>query len=94
MVKCAGQDEHSVIKVTPYRLVIGTFWMLSLVIFACYTARLTSFLAATTENLPIKSLAEAVNNQHWKIGLVKGSAFLDRIKVTSHWESKISRSVF
>jgi len=55
--------------------------MLSLVVFACYTARLTSFLAATTENLPVKSLAEAVKLKSWKVGLVKGSAFLDRIKV-------------
>jgi hypothetical protein len=75
-----GQDEHSVIKVTPYRLVLGTFWILSVVIYASYTARLTSFLAASNENLPVNSLLQAIKNKNWKVGLVKSSAFVDRIK--------------
>ncbi|XP_035714501.1 probable glutamate receptor [Folsomia candida] len=75
-----GQDEHSDIKVTPYRLVMGTFWVLSVVVFASYTARLTAFLAASNEVLPVSSLYQAVRNRNWKVGLVKGSAFIDRIR--------------
>jgi hypothetical protein len=76
-----GQDEHSVIKVTPYRIVLGTFWIFAVVIFACYTARLTAFLAASNQVLPVSDLNQAVKNRNWKVGLVKGSAFIDRIKV-------------
>ncbi|CAL8115696.1 unnamed protein product [Orchesella dallaii] len=75
-----GQREHSNIYVTPYRIAVGTFWLLAVFIFACYTARLTSFLAADTVKMPIKDLNEAVRSHSWKIGLVKGSSFLERVK--------------
>ncbi|CAG7719957.1 unnamed protein product [Allacma fusca] len=75
-----GLQEHDSIRKFPCRLVLGSFWILAVVLYASYTARLTSFLAATTDTLPINSLAEAVDNHHWKIGMIKGTSVIDRVK--------------
>lgn len=55
--------------------------MLAVFMYACYTARLTSFLAADTEKLPVSGLNQAVQSRSWKIGLVKGSSFMEKVKV-------------
>ena len=65
----------------PCRLTLGCFWMLAVILYANYTARLTSYLAANTDTLPVNSLEEAVNNYNWKIIVVKGTAVPDRIRV-------------
>ena len=65
----------------PCRLTLGCFWILAVILYASYTARLTSYLAANTDTLPVNSLEEAVNNHNWKIVVVKGDSVTDRIRV-------------
>jgi len=77
----AGQTEHTFMSNGPCRITLGTFWLLSIFIYSCYTARLTSFLADNSEQLPIKSLSEAVRNTNWKVGGMGGSSFIEKLKV-------------
>lgn len=65
----------------PCRLTLGCFWILAVILYASYTARLTSYLAANNDGLPVNSLEEAVNNRNWKIIIVNGTAVPDRIRV-------------
>lgn len=50
------------------------FWFTSVVLYASYTAILTSFLTVSTVTPPFTTLDEAVSAPGWKIGLLKGTA--------------------
>ena len=45
-----------------------------MVLYASYTAILTSFLTVSTVTPPFTSLEEAVDVPGWKIGMLKGTA--------------------
>lgn len=76
-----GLEGHSLFTNLPSRIALGSIWILAVVIYASYTAVLTSFLASNTERLPLNSLSEAIASKNWKVGLVKGSSYQDRVKV-------------
>ena len=46
----------------PGRIALGSFWILAVVLYASYTARLTSYLTATTEPMPLHSLSEGIHS--------------------------------
>lgn len=54
--------------------VLWLFWFTSVVLYASYTAILTSFLTVSTVTPPFSTLQEAVKAPGWKIGMLKGTA--------------------
>lgn len=59
------------------------FWFTSVVLYASYTAILTSFLTVSTVTFPFNSLEEAVRAPGWTIGVLKGTATPKALKVIS-----------
>ncbi|XP_037779574.1 probable glutamate receptor [Penaeus monodon] len=60
--------------------VLWMFWFTSVVLYASYTARLTSFLTVSSLRLPFTTLEEAVHLPEWKIGLQKGTSVIETLK--------------
>ncbi|KAK7069260.1 hypothetical protein SK128_020521 [Halocaridina rubra] len=56
--------------------VLWLFWITSIIFYAAYTARITSFLAVSGDKLPFTSLKEATSTPGWKIGVLNGTAAL------------------
>ena len=65
------------------RTVTITCWMLSIFIYASYTAKLTSFLTMTTDELPIKTLAQFLERPDWRLALPRGIGEVDQWRVSS-----------
>ncbi|KAG7163119.1 Glutamate receptor ionotropic, kainate 4-like 1 [Homarus americanus] len=60
--------------------VLWMFWFSSVVLYASYTARLTSFLTVSSIRLPFSSLEQAVNTPGWKIGILKGTSTIQTLE--------------
>ena len=58
------------------------FWLSCVVLYAYYTARLTSYLAVSTASLPFTTFKGAVDKYpEWEIGIMTGTPLKTFIEV-------------
>ncbi|XP_063882975.1 glutamate receptor ionotropic, delta-1-like [Scylla paramamosain] len=75
LFSCLVQQGSWILPTTGrVQAVLWLFWVTSVVLYASYTAILTSFLTVSTVTPPFTSLEEAVDVPGWKIGLLRGTA--------------------
>ncbi|MPC08003.1 Glutamate receptor ionotropic, delta-2 [Portunus trituberculatus] len=75
LFSCLVQQGSWILPTTGrVQAVLWLFWVASVVLYASYTAILTSFLTVSTVTPPFTSLEEAVDVPGWKIGLLRGTA--------------------
>ncbi|XP_045616456.1 glutamate receptor ionotropic, kainate 4 [Procambarus clarkii] len=81
LFSCLVQQGSWILPVTGRaQAVLWMFWFSSLVLYASYTARLTSFLTVSSIRLPFYSLEQAVNTPGWKIGLLRGTSTSEELE--------------
>ncbi|XP_066955642.1 uncharacterized protein [Macrobrachium rosenbergii] len=81
MMMQQGQDAEP--KSGPGRIVFGTSWIMSVVLFAAYTSNLVSFFTVTKMTLPFHNLAELVNTDY-KFGTRTGSVYINNFEVSGN----------
>ncbi|XP_066961695.1 glutamate receptor ionotropic, kainate glr-3-like isoform X2 [Macrobrachium rosenbergii] len=60
--------------------ILWLFWVASVILYASYTARLTSYLTVSTTRFPFTSLGGAVSAPGWRITLQRGTSVLNYIR--------------
>ncbi|KAG0717913.1 Glutamate receptor ionotropic, kainate 4 [Chionoecetes opilio] len=90
LFSCLVQQGSWILPTTSrVQAVLWMFWVTSVVLYASYTAVLTSFLTVSTVTPPFTTLEEAVREPGWRIGILKGTAvpkILQRSKTPSYHE--------
>ncbi|XP_064115325.1 glutamate receptor ionotropic, kainate glr-3-like [Macrobrachium nipponense] len=81
MMMQQGQDSEP--RSGPGRMVFGTSWIMSVVLFAAYTSNLVSFFTVTKMTLPFHNLAGLVNTDY-KFGTRTGSVYIDNFEVSGN----------
>ncbi|CAL4144851.1 unnamed protein product, partial [Meganyctiphanes norvegica] len=62
------------------RTVFMLWWVFSVIVYAHYTAMLTSRLTLNTEGPPFTTLKGAVENKEWEIGIMDGTPMLQMLQ--------------
>nr|XP_053630937.1 glutamate receptor ionotropic, kainate 5-like [Cherax quadricarinatus] len=83
LFSCLVQQGSWVLpRTTRLQAVLCMFWLSCVILYASYTARLTSVLAVSSTSLPFSSLEEAVNTAEWRIGLLRGTSTIETLQVS------------
>ncbi|XP_068209540.1 glutamate receptor ionotropic, kainate glr-3-like isoform X3 [Palaemon carinicauda] len=69
------QGTPNVIESYRGRTVVWLYWFSCVVLYAAYTAVLTSYLTVSTESLPFTTLQQAVESfPEWQVGILEGTS--------------------
>ncbi|XP_042234767.1 uncharacterized protein LOC121874606 [Homarus americanus] len=75
------QGQEVVPERYPARLVFGSMWVASVVLYASYTSNLVSYFTVNKSTLPINNLEELVKSDY-KFGTRAGSVYGDNMKAS------------
>ena len=66
------------------RSLLICYWGSCVILYAFYTATLTSYLTLSTKGPPFTDIYGAIRHPDWDVGVMKGTPILEQIKVSYH----------